>query len=89
MKQRDMTQQELATASPPAWGRGLKLISTYPLCYLILSPPAWGRGLKRVLLTVLSQKNKVAPRVGAWIETNLGERPFALQFCRPPRGGVD
>ena len=33
------------------------------------SPPAWGRGLKLKGLLIIEVAHKVAPRVGAWIET--------------------
>ena len=36
-----------------------------------VSHPSWVRGLKQKLSLSLHQKNKVAPLVGAWIETNV------------------
>ena len=46
------------------------------LCTLIfshllnmLSHPTWVRGLKRATSTLLASRQKVAPYVGAWIET--------------------
>ena len=43
------------TASPLAWGRGLKLLNLLTLVRLILSPLAWGRGLKLVCLSLLQR----------------------------------
>ena len=37
------------------------------------SHPMWVRGLKRITLIVLNKKNRVAPHVGAWIETTMYE----------------
>ena len=36
---------------------------------VLTSPPAWGRGLKHALSLILQGLIGVAPRVGAWIET--------------------
>ncbi len=36
---------------------------------VLASPPAWGRGLKRAGKAKINTLFKVAPRVGAWIET--------------------
>ena len=59
--------------SPLAWGRGLKLLNLFSLGKIIVSPLAWGRGLKRFgYYEKVSQISKVAPRVGAWIETAIG-----------------
>jgi len=52
------------------------------------SPPAWGRGLKRNIRGDTKDEVRVAPRVGAWIET-LDEDPPIVELRRPPRGGVD
>ena len=54
--------------SHPTWVRGLKL--SLVLVYLLALPshPTWVRGLKPSTL-VLRQCLKVAPYVGAWIET--------------------
>jgi len=54
-----------------------------------MSPPARGRGLKLISTAGCSQRISVAPRAGAWIETNgTAENSEPLQ-SRPPRGGVD
>ena len=33
------------------------------------SPPTWGRGLKPYLTRCIARLGRVAPHVGAWIET--------------------
>ena len=53
----------------------------------MLSRPAWARGLKLIGLYIGSIAS-VAPRVGAWIETNPMLRPM-LSASRAPRGRVD
>ena len=55
--------------SPLAWGRGLKLFLTSGKKMFLLSPLAWGRGLKPTCIAVSNPIECVAPRVGAWIET--------------------
>ena len=59
----------LTYSSPPAWGRGLKHMNAINASATHKSPPAWGRGLK-LLSWPLRPCYRVAPRVGAWIETN-------------------
>ena len=56
--------------SHPVWVRGLKR-SRLKICRLnTLSHPVWVRGLKPSEETAqMSALDKVAPRVGAWIET--------------------
>ena len=76
--------------SPPAWGRGLKQqIPRGPPILARLSPPAWGRGLKRSNCRELRLEARVAPRVGAWIETRRVAQQLSALMSRPPRGGVD
>ena len=57
--------------SPLAWGRGLKHHQSENQETQKTSPLAWGRGLKLFFLLVLVLMVIVAPRVGAWIETQL------------------
>ena len=57
--------------SHPAWVRGLKLNLTLMGDFNISSHPAWVRGLKQSQNYHYLVQNHVAPRVGAWIETNL------------------
>ncbi len=53
------------------------------------SPPARGRGLKLADFVNGFKDNKVAPRTGAWIETQGFWQSLATFPCRPPHGGVD
>jgi len=76
-------------SSPPAWGRGLKQINHFRIFDGSASPPAWGRGLKRSMRSVIDQHDRVAPRVGAWIETHQTRPKTLYSSGRPPRGGVD
>ena len=56
--------------SPPARGRGLKpWLSTRTPSRVRASPPARGRGSKRSHAGERSTCRAVAPRAGAWIET--------------------
>ena len=56
--------------SRPVWARGLKLdYLDNRLPVLGGSRPVWARGLKRPVRVVAVVGFKVAPRVGAWIET--------------------
>ena len=54
--------------SHPVWVRGLKHVGEHNKQVLPLSHPVWVRGLKLMVAKVLLNR-KVAPRVGAWIET--------------------
>ena len=47
----------------------MKLIKHINHALADLSPPAWGRGLKQDI-SKQRQRVGVAPRVGAWIETD-------------------
>ena len=53
------------------------------------SPPARGRGLKQINKITLTEAKKVAPRAGAWIETEDAPQQLNAVTGRPPRGGVD
>ena len=55
--------------SPPARGRGLKPEARLAEIGLTLSPPARGRGLKHRRPFRRGYDVVVAPRAGAWIET--------------------
>ena len=57
------------TESPLAWGRGLKRVAANQPQLTLLSPLAWGRGLKLARARMSLYVQRVAPRVGAWIET--------------------
>ena len=56
--------------SHPAWVRGLKQSNQTRIMTLRMSHPAWVRGLKLVFHRSTAEAVLVAPRVGAWIETN-------------------
>ena len=51
------------------------------------SPPAWGRGLKQCVTILAVFLLKVAPRVGAWIET-LSSESLDSHFDVAPRVGA-
>ena len=53
------------------------------------SPPTWGRGLKQQRRHSVRGFERVAPHVGAWIETPTLEDEVGAAVRRPPRGGVD
>ena len=57
--------------------------------YVNWSPPSWGRGLKLALNDFAKKPDKVAPLVGAWIETIGASDNLRIMGGRPPRGGVD
>jgi len=65
----------------------LKPISSASFILLSLSPPVRGRGLKLFWMILWKLTLKVAPRAGAWIETN-----FSFNFCQlgfvAPRAGA-
>ena len=55
--------------SRPTWARGLKLDSSCRYSLARASRPTWARGLKLKALGGVAHIDKVAPHVGAWIET--------------------
>ena len=55
--------------SHPVWVRGLKLICLSAVHFFARSHPVWVRGLKPCLVHDDQVGDRVAPRVGAWIET--------------------
>ena len=55
--------------SHPVWVRGLKQIRAQGYCNCVMSHPVWVRGLKHNVTNLIVTLTKVAPRVGAWIET--------------------
>ena len=57
--------------SHPVWVRGLKHIIRTLCLTLQMSHPVWVRGLKRDKTFNSLRDAKVAPRVGAWIETGF------------------
>ena len=56
--------------SLPMWERGLKLGLVVAIGVWTVSLPMWERGLKRVQSYYYVCQIKVAPHVGAWIETH-------------------
>ena len=56
--------------SHPVWVRGLKQRMFFCTPILLVSHPVWVRGLKRDIRSV-KIRYRVAPRVGAWIETRI------------------
>jgi len=54
-----------------------------------VSRPAWARGLKLAEKRSPHVSVKVAPRVGAWIETRLISGNTQADIGRAPRGRVD
>ena len=69
MKHDDMGRCHRRYRSPPARGRGLKLHIAAELSKVCMSPPARGRGLKLMKGGDENEVGQVAPRAGAWIET--------------------
>ena len=78
-----------AAGSRPAWARGLK--RNVATCWPGPgeSRPAWARGLKRCAHERGGGLAHVAPRVGAWIETQAQVMSPAAMAGRAPRGRVD
>ena len=75
--------------SHPMWVRGLKRpIRDYDHA-LAMSHPMWVRGLKPSRLADGVLELYVAPHVGAWIETCLGEDIPSFAKGRTPCGCVD
>ena len=55
------------------WVRGLKQILNDGEKRKYMSHPMWVRGLKHFKTSITRHPTKVAPYVGAWIETNSKE----------------
>ena len=70
LKHRAELEVDEISMSHPMWVRGLKLVVVRRSYYCPLSHPMWVRGLKHVLLQVSLKILRVAPHVGAWIETH-------------------
>jgi len=86
LKQEQFTAQIDALRSPPARGRGLKLVCIPRCMARQLSPPARGRGLKRLFSLSSLCTTCVAPRAGAWIETCEHHRGCKGDLSPPARG---
>ena len=72
--------------SHPVWVRGLKLLSLSSAKGSEKSHPVWVRGLKPQVGTAYYPCRKVAPRVGAWIETYAKHVALGLDFVAPRVG---
>ena len=55
--------------SHPTWVRGLKPTIEAEVKPITESHPTWVRGLKQINLRQIQRGLRVAPYVGAWIET--------------------
>ena len=76
--------------SHPAWVRGLKQEQYKTVTTDAASHPAWVRGLKPCSRHTSQNGARVAPRVGAWIETlENSQKRIAPLMSRTPRGCVD
>ncbi len=67
--------------SRPSWARGLKLDRAGVRVHQTLSRPSWARGLKPRGRRARPAPPRVAPFMGAWIETDSS----ALRTCTPSR----
>jgi len=72
--------------SPPARGRGLKLLRGLWIQGDCVSPPARGRGLKLKIPQFAHCATFVAPRAGAWIESEAPPAELEASGC-PLKGG--
>ena len=61
----------LVASSHPVWVRGLKLVSNCSNVSFSPSHPVWVRGLKPEIVANELAQMRVAPCVGAWIETKM------------------
>ena len=71
------------------WARGLKLMISLRRNTHQQSRLVWARGLKLVCFINNDQRELVAPRVGAWIETIIKGCALWLTLCRASCGRVD
>ena len=69
--------------SHPVWVRGLKRAHPHILLQSHLSHPVWVRGLKLYSRWHFPHARYVAPRVGAWIETNDNSQAKAFGASHP------
>ena len=74
--------------SHPTWVRGLKQTYIDENMKTSTSHPTWVRGLKQKRTLLQRKKQKVAPYVGAWIETALLGKGLK-GISRTLRGCVD
>ena len=89
LKQIYQKAHELICRSHPVWVRGLKHVFHRSIAEVVLSHPVWVRGLKQSVIYSQNCSTKVAPRVGAWIETERICANSLATICRTPCGCVD
>ena len=75
--------------SHPVWVRGLKHGKEFALVRARVSHPVWVRGLKQTGVRQKTDRQKVAPCVGAWIETARLPLKSSRHLRRTPCGCVD
>ena len=75
--------------SHPVWVRGLKQNKVMKHTILRKSHPVWVRGLKHNCTCSRLHRGRVAPRVGAWIETSIVVFIVMNKSGRTPCGCVD
>ena len=69
LKPASRLSEDYQRPSHPMWVRGLKLCVSSILLRRLWSHPMWVRGLKLFNVVDYGTKSRVAPHVGAWIET--------------------
>ena len=69
--------------SHPSWVRGLKLTIPLLLRGIVQSHPSWVRGLKPPEHRRSYPRGRVAPFVGAWIETSMCETVLCGMVSHP------
>ena len=72
--------------SHPTWVRGLKPRTFAKQDMHVVSHPTWVRGLKHTVVPVCVSHSRVAPHVGAWIETLLPVVFFMMTVVAPHVG---
>ena len=79
----------LISLSHPMWVRGLKHVKCNLRDSKSKSHPMWVRGLKLLAAAWSCAVARVAPHVGAWIETLPLSLPLSVLPRRTPCGCVD
>ena len=69
MKLLQILQFKIVIKSLPMWERGLKRLVEHHVIHIVKSLPMWERGLKLEMYLGAQGQYRVAPHVGAWIET--------------------
>ena len=89
LKHQYLDIKETDIMSHPMWVRGLKLAHFGVKPKHDESHPMWVRGLKPMLLYINISVPRVAPHVGAWIETLCWRWDSMARRRRTPCGCVD